>query len=210
MVLAIAAVSVGTTVAWRQYSANQQAEKTATDQQQLANNGHATGDNPSTKEPSKDEFAAYTVAAGLPRYLYIPKIDVKSIIRQVGLTIGGAVGTPTNIYDTAWYIGSAKPGEAGAAMIDGHISSGKAGGVFYYLDKLQPGDPILVERGDGQTLRFIVVRSQTMKVEDVDMQQVLAPVNAGKPGLNLITCIGNIIKGTSRYDSRIVVYAELE
>jgi hypothetical protein len=39
------------------------------------------------------------------------------------------------------------------------------------------------------------------------MSALLSPINAGKPGLNLITCTGDVIKGTNDFTERIVVFA---
>lgn len=36
------------------------------------------------------------------------------------------------------------------------------------------------------------------------------PIIAGRPGLNLITCPGDVIPGTSQFNERIVVYAALQ
>ena len=41
------------------------------------------------------------------------------------------------------------------------------------------------------------------------MSQVLSPVNPTKPGLNLITCTGQVISGTSEFNERLVVYTSL-
>jgi hypothetical protein len=41
------------------------------------------------------------------------------------------------------------------------------------------------------------------------MDQVLVPANANKPGLNMMTCTGEVIKGTSEFNERLVVYANL-
>jgi sortase (surface protein transpeptidase) len=163
---------------------------------------------PSTIPPTANQFASYSVAADLPRYLYIPKISVKAIVRQVGLTSSGAIGTPTNVFDTAWYNGSAKPGSPGAMVIDGHVSSWTSNGVFYNLKLLSSGDMIQIVRGDGLTLNYKVIKNVIYPSNNVDMAAVLSPVDATKPGLNLITCTGDVIKGTNDFDSRDVVYTE--
>jgi hypothetical protein len=40
------------------------------------------------------------------------------------------------------------------------------------------------------------------------MTAALSPINPHKPGLNLITCTGNVIAGTNEFSERIIVFAE--
>jgi LPXTG-site transpeptidase (sortase) family protein len=208
LVAAIILIVIGGFVAGNQYKGNKRADENAAKRQAIANNGHATGDNPSTIKPTSSDFDKYQVAGNLPRYVYIPKIGVQARVKQVGLTKDGAVGAPNNIHDTAWYTGSAKPGQPGAMLIDGHSGFWKSHGIFYDLKKVQPGDNIRVQRGDGKTLNYKVVRVKFYPHDKVDMQAALLPVTAGKPGLNLITCAGAVIKGTNEYDQRVIVFAE--
>lgn len=159
-------------------------------------------------KPSASALASYTVAPNLPRYIMIPKLGVDARVLSVGLTATGAVGTPSNVYDTDWYDGSAQPGQPGAMLIDGHVSSWTAHGVFYGIKTLQPGDQIQVERGDGTIFNYSVVKTQVYSSNNVDMAAAMTPVTAGKPGLNLITCTGDVIPGTSQFNERIIVFAQ--
>lgn len=192
---------MGGITAWRQYQADKRADKLAAQQE-------GGGDAPSTDKPSSSDFANYRVPADQPRYVYIPKIGVRAMVKPTWLTTAGAIGTPTNIYNTAWYVHSAKPGQAGAMLIDGHVGFWTKHGVFFNLKELHAGDAIKVERGDGKTLSYKVVKTKFYPYDKVDMPAVLAPVTAGKPGLNLITCTGDVTKGTNQYDQRVVVFAE--
>ncbi|MEI9913732.1 MAG: class F sortase [Candidatus Saccharibacteria bacterium] len=160
----------------------------------------------STAKVSASTLASYTVAPTAPRYLKIPEIGVNARVLNVGLVKGGAIGTPEDIYDTAWYNGSSLPGQPGATLIDGHISSWTSHGVFYNLNKLVPGDTLQVERGDGTTFTYKVVKSQIYSVNNVDMNAALKPVVSGSPGLNLITCTGDVIPGTSSFSERLIVF----
>jgi len=165
---------------------------------------------PDTAKPTPAAVQQYNVAPDMPRYLRITKLGVFARVMQVGVDKNNALGTPSNVYDTDWYTGSAKPGSPGAALIDGHVAGWKAKGVFYNLDKLVAGDQIQIERGDGSLLNYKVVRSQIYSANQVDMRAALTPVTAGKPGLNLISCTGKIVSGTSRYSQRVIVFAEQE
>jgi len=162
----------------------------------------------STVKPSSSVIASYSVPPNLPRYLIIPKLGVDARVLSVGVTSGGAVGTPNSIYDTAWYNESSQPGQPGAMLIDGHVSSWTARGVFYNLKNLIPGDIIQVQRGDGAMFTYKVVKSQTYNSNNVDMTAAMSPVVAGQPGLNLITCAGDVIQGTSQFAQRLIVFAQ--
>jgi LPXTG-site transpeptidase (sortase) family protein len=163
---------------------------------------------PSTVRPTSQAISQYVVAPDLPRYLKIPKLNISARVLQVGLTASGAVGTPSNVFDTAWYTGSATPGQPGATLIDGHVSSWTTHGVFYNLKQLVVGDNIQIIRGDGTVINYQVVKAQTYNINNVDMKAALSPVTAGKSGLNLITCTGQVEKGTSQFNQRIVVFAQ--
>ena len=94
-------------------------------------------------------------------------------------------------------------------FIFGHVSSWTANGVFHDLKKLKPGDQIAVTRGDDKVFIYQVVSSKVYSADDVDMNEVLSPVNAAKPGLNLMTCSGSVIKGTNNFSERLVVFTSL-
>lgn len=162
---------------------------------------------PSTKPVTKAVLAAYAVAPDLPRYIDIPSLSVYARVLQVGVTSTGAMATPNNVFDTAWYTGSSKPGEPGAVLIDGHVSSWTTNGVFYGIKNLKKNDMIKITRGDGKVFTYKVVRSRVFDHEKVDMQSAINPVESDKPGLNLITCDGDVIPGTNEFNQRIIVYA---
>lgn len=162
---------------------------------------------PATIKPATDAVADYEVAPGMPRYLNIPKLGIHARIMEVGLGSDGSIGTPSNVFDTAWYSGSSKPGQAGAALIDGHVSSWTTRGVFYNLAKLSPGDNIYIQMGDGRQFSYKVIKTANYNFDQVDMNAVLSPVTPGNPGLNLITCSGQVISGTNEFNQRTVVFA---
>ncbi|HEY4963216.1 MAG TPA: class F sortase [Candidatus Saccharimonadales bacterium] len=165
-------------------------------------------DTPSTVPPSSKAVTNYVVAPTHPRYLIIPKLKVKSRVLSVGETSNGNLGTPSNIYDTAWYNESALPGQPGAVLIDGHVSSWTSHGVFYGLKTLAPGDMISIQTGAGTIYNYKVVKTVVYKTNAVDMNAAISPVVPSKPGLNLITCTGDVIPGTSRFNERMIVFTE--
>jgi sortase A len=165
---------------------------------------------PSSVKPAAQVVASYSVAPSLPKYISIPAIGISNTrIIRLGILANGQIATPDNIFDTGWYDGSAKPGQAGAMFIYGHVSSWTADGIFYNLKKLKPGDDITITRGDNQIFTYQVVTSKIYPYMNVDMSAVLSPVNPSIPGLNLMTCTGQVISGTSEFNERLVVFTSL-
>ncbi len=178
--------------------------------QQANNNSSSTKPSTalSTIKPTDSSLSSYVVAPNLPRYLKIPSLSVNSRVLSVGVNSKGAIGTPNNVFDTAWYNESAQPGKTGAMLIDGHISSWTSHGVFYGLNILKPGDNMQIVRGDGVVFNYIVIKTQTYSADNVDMKAALAPLLPGTNGLNLISCSGDVSKGTSEFNQRIVVFTK--
>ena len=191
-----------------QYLTNRRNDKQAQHYVDLANAGRPSPA-PATIKPSTDDINKYQVAPNMPRYLIIPSLNVFARVRSVGVDKTGAIGTPTNVFDTAWYNQSSLPGQSGAALIDGHVSSWKTNGVFYGIKNIKPGELVKVQRGDGKVFTFSVVKNQVYPYDSVDMTALLAPIVPGVPGLNLITCTGKIIHGTNEFNQRMVVFTKL-
>jgi len=165
---------------------------------------------PSAKKPSQQDVASYSVPPTNPKYIAMPSIKLgQTRVVPLGVLKSGAIATPNNIFDAGWYTGSAKPGQEGAMFIYGHVSSWQANGAFYDLKKLKTGDVVIVTRGDGRIYNYKVVSSKIYPYDKVDMNQVLSPIQAGQPGLNLMTCTGQVIKGTSEFNERLVVFTTL-
>lgn len=213
-VLALVLFVGGASVSYSSYRTNEsiKAQIARLNQRATTDDGASSndGDAPATDKPSTQTVEQYQVAPDLPRYIRIAKINVSARVRQLGLTKDGALASPTNVYDAGWYMGSAKPGEPGATVIDGHVSSWEATGVFYNLKKLVPNDVLEIERGDGKLLRYKVAGVQEYDADKVDMAKLMVSAEPGKSGLNLITCSGKVIKNTNSFDKRFVVFAVLQ
>ncbi len=208
--MAVLVFGLGLVVALGGWHANHQVQAQVTRLSQTASKSTAAAaaTPPSTVAPTTKAVTTYNVAPNLPRYLKIPSLGVNARVLSVGVNAGGALQTPSNVYDTAWYNESAQPGQPGAMLIDGHVSSWTTHGVFYGLKNLKPGDTMQVERGDGTTFTYKVVKSQVYDASNVDMTAAMTPITPGVPGLNLITCDGQVKAGTSEFNERIVVFTE--
>ncbi len=166
-------------------------------------------DIPSETKPKANYLDAYKVAADLPRLISIPNLNLKARVLQVGIDSNNELLTPKSIYDTAWYTGSAKPGQPGTAVIDGHYVGPTTNGVFSRIDQLKSGDIVTIEMGNGAKLNFRVTGTETVSVDKVDMMKVLAPNDKQSAKLNLITCGGRYDSKTFHFSDRTIVYTEL-
>jgi sortase (surface protein transpeptidase) len=165
---------------------------------------------PSSVKPPIKAVAAYNVPPTDPKYIAISSIGLSNTpVLRLGLTTGGAIAVPDNIYEAGWYDGSSRPGQAGAMFIYGHFSSWTADGIFYNLHKLQLGDSVTIIRGDNTTYTYKVLKIVVYPYNAVPMNTVLASLSSNTPGLNLMTCTGQVIKGTSEFNERLVVYTSL-
>jgi sortase (surface protein transpeptidase) len=165
---------------------------------------------PSSLPLSQEKIDSYSVPSIDPKYIAIPAIKVaKSPVIKLGLLKSGSIATPNNIFEAGWFADSTRPGQKGAMFIYGHLSSWKANGIFYNLKQLRPKDTITITTGDNRIYSYVVVRMATYPYDKVPMDTVLSPSDSTKPGLNLMTCTGKIIKGTSEFSERLVVYTSL-
>lgn len=162
---------------------------------------------PEEAEPTQDDIHDYTVAPDLPRFIRINNIDVFARVSRVGMGADNKLQAPANIHDAGWYENSSKPGEAGAVLVDGHVSGPSQPGVFYNLKELVAGDIIEIERGDGKKFEYEVVVTNVYEKQDTDMLAALNSVDPGKPGLNLITCTGRFDAAENDFEDRLIVFA---
>lgn len=152
-------------------------------------------------------------APGLPASdpvsLSIPAIGVNHGLGTVGLNPDGTIEVPplSDVALPAWYRYSPSPGQAGPAVLVGHIDSRTAKGVFYDLGRLKPGDRISIGRADHSTVSFAV----SSVAEYPKSAFPTASVYGDTPGpeLRLITCGGTFDAGAHNYLDNIVVYAQL-
>lgn len=149
---------------------------------------------------SKSEFAT-------PTRLQISKIGVEAEVESVGLTPQGAMDTPANQFNVAWYNRGPRPGEQGSAVIDGHLDGeNQSAAVFKDLDKLEIGDIITVVDEQNRSLQFKVRGTKLYQAGD-DTTEVFE--NKEGRFLNLITCAGKWNQTRDDYEERLVIFSEL-
>lgn len=169
-----------------------------------------TGNDPS-EEPIDEAVVRNFIPANPedPRFLRIPELGVFSRIKNLGVTPEGAVDAPRNIFDTGWYNGSARPGsKAGSSLILGHVSGWTGPGVFKKINELPVGGEFEIEKGTGEIIKYSVVRSEQLPVDQINMSRVLSTEVAGEHDLKLMTCSGKYNSSTETFEDRFIVYAK--
>ncbi len=107
-----------------------------------------------------------------------------------------------------WYNRGSAPGQAGSAVILGHVDSAVGAGhlgVFFHLGDLKPGDTIFVTLQDGSTAEWTVTSNALYP--DQNFPDGIVYTHTGPPRLRLVTCGGNFDTATHSYESAVVVTA---
>lgn len=164
--------------------------------------------NYSPKEVASGEEVERKEVPGNPVRLIIPRLGVDAAVEQVGLDSRGRMDVPKDVYNVGWYNQGFKPGERGSAVMAGHLdTSTGAPAVFFNLRSLSSGDEILVTDTQGKEYSFVVTKREIYAFDQVPLEEVFN--TTGKPGLNLITCMGTWDQTDRNYSQREVVYSEL-
>lgn len=143
-----------------------------------------------------------------PTLLGIPAIGVDGApVRGVGLAPNGEMEIPP-ASEVGWYRSGSAPGEAGSSVLAGHIAYDGVDGVFRNLDRVDPGDRIVVGFDDGSSETFRVTRLVTYRKEALP-EEVFSAVSTERDTeqLVLITCGGDFNPSLRSYDSNVVAYA---
>lgn len=142
-----------------------------------------------------------------PTHLRIPAIDVSATVTSLGIHPDQTVEVPTNPDQAGWYRLGSRPGQAGSAVILGHVDSTHGPAVFYRLRSLTRGDGVAVRASDGSVTHFEVTSISTYANADFPAQKVYR--STGRPGLALVTCGGRYDAAHGGYQSNVVVFADL-
>ena len=163
---------------------------------------------PLPAQPEPDQPGTGAPAAA-PHVVSLPTIQTQSELLQLGLEPDGTLEVPPADPGSpaGWYSGSPSPGETGPAVLLGHVNDTEGGpGVFARLRALQPGDQITIERQDGTTAAFTVVKGEQYAKDNFPTDKVYG--NTPGPELRLITCDG-LDRATGLWQDNYVVYAVL-
>ncbi|NEC92112.1 class F sortase [Streptomyces sp. SID12501] len=144
-----------------------------------------------------------------PTRLLIPAIGVDAPF--VGLAIGdsGQLEPPPadDVNMVGWQADGVSPGEAGTAIIAGHVDTATAPAVFAGLSELKKGNRFSVNRSDRRTAVFVVDSVETFAKDDFPDERVYADTPQAQ--VRLITCAGDYDHSVRDYTDNLVVFAHL-
>lgn len=146
-----------------------------------------------------------------PVRLRIPSLDLRARVLGTGLDDRGGVAAPS--YEQAgkvgWYRGGPMPGEAGVALMTGHVDTDTRRAVFYSLSTVERGTTVEVTGEDGRLMEFTVESTEVVAGDRFDAEDVYGPREEGRAELRLLTCGGTFDRESRSYTSNVVVSAYL-
>ncbi|MEU3794512.1 class F sortase [Streptomyces fructofermentans] len=163
--------------------------------------------------PAPSRSAAPVTGKVLPRAkptrLRIAKIAVDAPFTDLGIGASGQLDAPPadDVNLVGWHAAGISPGEAGTALIAGHVDTATAPAVFAGLSELEKGDTFAVERADGRTASFVVDAVETFEKDEFPDQRVYADTSRAE--VRLITCAGDYDHSAKDYTENLVVFAHL-
>lgn len=138
--------------------------------------------------------------------LEIPAIGVSASVTALGLNEDRTMEVPADFAEVGWYRYGPTPGEAGPAVVAGHVDDHTGPAVFYRLTDLEPGDEVHVHRADGTTASFLVRRVEQHPKDAFPHDEVYGDTDG--PELRLITCGGVFDRAERSHRDNIIVYAD--
>lgn len=142
-----------------------------------------------------------------PKSIMIPALNLFTTVESVGQTDDGAMDTPSDWENVAWYEPGYAPGENGRAALAAHLDWKGATGPFWNLQSVPTGSLIAVVGTDNRILVYRTVSNTSYDRQANVSDQVFGPADASR--LSLITCEGTFEETADTYDKRHVVDALL-
>lgn len=149
-----------------------------------------------------------TLSRSNPVEVDIPAIGVQAQIIALGLDAEGGVAVPSlsTPFLASWFDRGPAPGQAGAAVLLGHVDAAGVGpAVFYRLGDLRSGNLVYVTRRDGRIAVFRVTSVGLYSQDAFPASRVYEYTRY--PTLRLITCGGQFDWDTHLYLDRTIVFA---
>jgi hypothetical protein len=175
--------------------------------------GHASGRTWSGWFAGRDESASAAEPAvqrpSQPVRISIPSIGVDAPVHPVGLAADGSIAVPDvhRHHETGWYEGGPAPGQAGPAIIVGHVDSRTGPSVFYDLRRVRPGARVDVNLADGSLVSFEITSVEYFDKATLPVERVYGDYTA--PQLRLITCGGRWLGHDVGYSDNVIAFAKL-
>lgn len=161
---------------------------------------------PSASSPPTTPVA--TVAqAPAPVGIAIPALGIDRSLIDLGVTEDRTLEVPSEWMDIGWWATGPAPGEAGGAVIAGHVNGDGKPAIFAELPTLEVGAEVDVTRADGSTASYVVRGKEQFAKDNFPNERIYT--FEGPSYLHLVTCGGTFDPRSGHYDDNIVIFAEL-
>lgn len=142
-----------------------------------------------------------------PTRLYTTNKEIDVLLEEVTVEEGGILGTPSEWNNGGWYKRSAKPGEDGNIIIDGHYdTSNGSPAAFWGLKNLEVSDKVFLVDEVGRNFEYQITELIYVDIQDSNRIDVLNESEGST--LTLITCGGVWLPSDGTYNKRLIVKAQ--
>ncbi|QMU75382.1 class F sortase [Streptacidiphilus sp. PB12-B1b] len=144
-----------------------------------------------------------------PIQFSIPSVGLTAPLLGLGMDSKGSPELPpfSQPRTAGWLRDSVTPGEAGTAVLVGHVDTRTGPAVMWNLSAVRPGAQVEVVRLDGTTAVFTVDRLKTYAKTGFPAALVYGPSPDAE--LRIITCGGGYDRARQEYTGNVVLFAHL-
>lgn len=143
-----------------------------------------------------------------PIKLFSLDADIDVQINPVGVQADGMLDVPSDWFSGGWYKKSAKPGQEGNVIIDGHYDTNTGSpAAFWNLKNLAVNDKVVVVDEFGKEHEYIVEEIHHVAISTDNRLDILNK-SSGKT-LTLVTCGGVWDAQAGTYNKRLIIKARI-
>lgn len=142
-----------------------------------------------------------------PVRVRVAAVGIDAPVDPVGVAPDGQMALPDDPNRLGWYRFGAAPGsDNGSAVLAGHVDSRRFGvGQLAQLERVRPGERVLVSLADGRDAEFEIVSVQQIRKRALPLDELFD--RSGPARLTLVTCGGRYLPDAGGYEDNLVVTA---
>jgi Sortase domain len=156
-----------------------------------------------THDARVDVLAPLPVVA--PVGVRIDGVGIDGRVEPTGVDGRGELAVPDDAKTLVWYRHGPSPGDAGSAVIAGHLDWKGALGTLNALAETPVGASVIIDYADGSTRSFVVRSVELVDKPAVAVNGIFA--GDGERLVRLVTCGGEYNDAINRYHQNVVVTA---